>query len=88
MSIEYRELVKRIPAEIIDKILTENIVSQAQGINEYMKYLFEIWYLYVDPNGNRNWECPLCRENIKSNFIELLPSFIEANKQSKLLDAL
>lgn len=88
MSNQYLELAKKIPAEIRSNILNGNMIQQAIGFNEYMKYLFEAWFLYIDPEGHKDWNCGFCRENVKSNFTKLLPSLLELDKNSKLLDAI
>lgn len=65
-----------------------NYIQKAEGANEYLRYLFEVWYLYIDPNGVKDWDCGYCRNNVKSNFLELLNSLITLHKEKKMLDAL
>lgn len=64
------------------------MVQKADGANEYLRYLFEVWFLFIDPYGQKAWDCGFCRANVKSNFTELLPSLIELHKNEQLLNAI
>lgn len=83
----YQTLAEKIPGDKRQLILERNMVVNANGVNEFMKYLFEVWYLFIEPNGSKNWDCGYCRQNVKNNFEKLLPSMIEMEKQKNLLDA-
>jgi hypothetical protein len=51
-----------------------------------MQYLGVIWINYVAPD--ESLECSLCMERILNNYRQLLPVFVEMEKQTNLLDSI
>ena len=84
----YRDLANMIPAHIRKEIIDRQIVSLAMDRNEFSKYLFEVWYLYIDPHAARDWECGICRAKVKDDFIKILPDLITLEKEKNLLNAI
>ena len=84
----YRDIAELIPSHIRKEIITRDLIRAALGMNEYMKYLFEVWYLYVDPHGPKQWDCGICRSNIKENFLQLEAELINLEKEKNLLDGI
>lgn len=83
-----KELALRIPKLLRDEILTENYIANAVSIedNVYMKYLWEVWYGYVDPGTDQDITCGYCRNTVIENFQKIQPALIEIHKEEKLLD--
>ncbi len=84
----YIDLVRMFPNDVKEHILSRNMIALAGSNEEYLRYLFDVWYLYIEPQGEKKWECPLCRQNVLKYYIELQPIIIEEQKQQKLLHAL
>jgi hypothetical protein len=82
-------IAERIPAEYRTEILETNMVSKAQAIqgNPSMHYLFTIWKNYVEPTVDLDMECAQCLTRILNNYSQLMPAFIELEKQQRLLKA-
>lgn len=84
----YAELASEMPSHIRKEILKRDLIRKALGQNEYMKYLFEVWYLYIEPNAEKQWECGICRSNVKENFLKIETELINLEKENNLLNAI
>lgn len=83
----YRDLACLIPSHIRKEILQRQVVELAMDRNEYSKYLFEVWFLYIDPHGHKDWDCGFCRAKVKEDFSKILPDLLQIEKEQSLLDA-
>lgn len=82
-----KDIALQIPAEYRKEILLTNMIAEAKATatDASMNYLGVIWKNYVAPE---DLTCGLCLERILKNYRELLPVFVELEKQSNLLDQL
>jgi hypothetical protein len=80
-----KEIAQLIPAEYRKEILELNIIENAQAIssNESMLYLVAIWKNYVEPDFSG--DCNLCLGRVLTNLKNMLPTFVELEKESNLL---
>ncbi len=79
-----------IPINYVIAIVEKNIIANSVPIssNQYMKYLFTIWYNYIEPNSEGDLGCPYCLNNILGNFKAMQDDLIEIYKQDKLINML
>ena len=85
-----KKLVSNIPQDRLQEIVSKNIIANAVPIssNAYMKFLFVIWYNYIEPNGQGSLECSYCLQNVYNNFRSMQETIAEVYKENQLLDVL
>lgn len=88
----YKFYAKKIPAAVRrERILTTADpiqVAVAVPGNPAMQMLFEIWFTFIEPNGEKKYNCPVCLQNVLNNFREMKGELIQLEKESKMLEAL
>ena len=85
----FKDLARKIP----DNVRSQRIICVSDPIanattspaNYAMNLLFEAWYTFIEPHGEKKINCPWCRENILRNFQSLKPALIELEKEYQLL---
>lgn len=86
-----KEIAKKIPDEVRSlRILTpENPIFNATNslINPHMKLLADVWYTFIEPNKDRS-TCPICLENILTNFGQMQETLIELEEDYQKLKML
>lgn len=83
-----RRTVLLIPKDRRDEIISKNIIANAVplGSNAYMKFLFVLWYNYIEPNGQGSLDCSFCLQNVLGNFKAMQDTIIELHKEEQLLE--
>lgn len=83
-----RTIAEKIPAEYRKEILQLNMINQATAstMDAKMMYLANVWKNYINPDEDLS--CGLCLQRILKNYQQLQTTFIEMEKQSKLLESL
>lgn len=86
---EIVELSALIPANYRKEILELNMIAKASSnrSDATMKYLFEVWKEFIEPNNDLNFECGNCLERILTNFRGMQESMIQLEKNHNLLNA-
>jgi hypothetical protein len=86
-----KDIAKKIPDEVRSlRILTENnpIFNATNSINSHhMILLTDVWYTFIEPNKERS-TCPICLENILTNFIQMQEILIELEQDYQKLKLL
>jgi hypothetical protein len=85
-----RNLVDKIPVDIIKEIVDKDVIANAVPIagNAYMKFLFVVWYNYIEPNGSGEEGCLYCLQHVKSNFQQLRDAIVERYREQQKLESL
>lgn len=83
------EVVAGIPSEYRRKILTEWLPNAKPTLsNEFMKMLFETYFIYVDPNGVKNADCQRCVMNVLENWLAISALLLKAEQDQDLIEQL
>lgn len=83
------QIAQSIPHEYRVKILLEWLpVAMADMANEAMRLLFDAWFLFVEPNGIKKADCPICVRNILDNWKQLAEYLAKEEEEDNLLKAL
>lgn len=85
----YKDIAKRIP----DNVRSQRILCNADPINKAvavqtnyaMNTLFNVWFTFIEPNGEKKLGCPACLENVLNNFRQMYGALIELEKEYQLL---
>lgn len=89
MSVNVKTIAARIPAEFRRKILLEWIpAAKANMANQEYKMLYEAYFLYVDPNGIRKDDCPICLNNILKTWKDMQQALVEEQQNYNALENL
>lgn len=87
-----REIAMRIPDVVRSGLLlvSSDPILNAQGHknNEHMRLLFDIWFEFVEPYGQKNWNCPYCLGRVLDNFRAMRPVLLELEKEYRILNQL
>lgn len=81
------EIAANIPHEYRQKILLEWIpAAKATMSNTEFKMLWEAFFIYVDPNGVKKTDCPICFQNVLNNWKHLQKALQEAELEYNTLE--
>lgn len=70
---QMQEIAASVPHEYRQKILLEWLPEATASLhNEAMRLLFDAYYIYVDPNGIKNPNCPKCIASVLNNWKNLV----------------
>lgn len=84
-----KEIAENIPHEYRQKILLEWLpVARSAMTNQAFKMLWEAYFIYVDPNGVKKDNCPICLENVLKNWKSLQKYLVEAEQNYNALEKL
>jgi len=85
-----RNIVDKIPADRIKEIVDKNIIANAVPLasNAYMKFLWVIWYNYIEPGGSGEINCMFCVTNVLNNFRNMQDAIVEAHRDNQKLESL
>lgn len=76
-----------IPHEMRQKIILEWIpAATATMSNPEFKMLWEAYFIYVDPNGVKKTDCPICFQNVLNNWKHLQKALQEAELEYNALE--
>lgn len=82
-----RKIAEAIPHENRVQILVEWLpVAKASMGDDAFKMLYEAFYVYIDPNGIRKDNCPICLQNVLENWKKLSPYLVDAEKEYNALE--
>ncbi len=78
-----------ITHELRVKILTEWLPTAIADLsNPGMKALFEAYFIYIEPDGIRNTNCPTCIQNVLNNWKSLQTDLINQEQNYNLLNSI
>lgn len=84
-----QKLVAKIPHEFRRSILLEWIPTAKPTLaNASFKILWEAYFIYVDPNGVKKENCPICLNNVLENWKNMQKYLIEIEQEYSALDQL
>jgi hypothetical protein len=82
-----KKIAESIPHEYREKIITEWLpAAKATMGNDEYKMLWEAYFIYIDPDGIRKDNCPICLQNILDNWKSLTQYLVEAEKEYNALE--
>lgn len=82
-----KQIAKSIPHEYRMKILFDWIpAAKANRPNKEFQLLWEAYFIYVDPNGVKKDDCPICRGNVLDNWKTLSKEISEIEKEYNTLE--
>lgn len=82
-----QEIANNIPHEYRQKILLEWLPSAQPNLsNPEFKMLWDTFFIYVDPNGVKKENCPICFNNVLNNWKSLQKHLLEAEQNYNALD--
>jgi hypothetical protein len=81
------QIAANIPHELRQQILLEWIPAAKPTLaNPEFKMLWNAYFIYVDPNGVKKDNCPICLENVMKNWKQLQKHLVEAEQQYNALE--
>jgi hypothetical protein len=81
------QIAAAIPHEYREKIVTQWLPdAKATMGNPAFKMLWNAYFIYVDPNGVRKDNCPICLQNVLDNWKSLAPYLVEVEKEFNSLE--
>lgn len=82
------KIAESIPHEFRVKILTEWLpVAKASMGNQAFQYLWETYFIYIEPNGERKVKCQQCINNVLDNWRYMQKHLIKAEQDYQLLES-
>lgn len=82
-----KKIAVSIPSEIRQQIVLEWIPgAKAKLSNPQFKMLWETYFIYVDPNGVKKEDCPICLNNVLDFWKDMQPYLVEAEQEYQALD--
>lgn len=86
----YSMLCRKIPKVVReDKLLSdlEPILNATASVKDKnMLMLAKIWYEFIEPLSEKNYDCPKCLAGILSSWRELRPTLINLSKEEQMLN--
>lgn len=77
-----KKIAESVPHEYRQKIITQWLpVATATMGNDAYKMLWEAYFIYIDPDGIKKDNCPICLQNILDNWKKLSPYLVEVEKE-------
>lgn len=82
-------LAGNIPADYRRKILFDWLPTATPALDKpEMLNLFNAWFLFIQPNGVQNRDCPICVNNVLQNWKAMQAALVALEKQDNLLLAI
>lgn len=85
----YSMLGRKIPSAVRDlKLLTDAepiLIATSSSKDKNMLMLAKIWYEFIEPLSEKNYDCPKCMATILSSWKELRPTLIELSLEEQML---
>lgn len=66
-----KDVIAKIPRDIRQKVLEKIPEAKASLSDPAFQYLWEAYFIYVDPDAVKASDCPSCRSNVLKNWIFL-----------------
>lgn len=84
-----KEIAESIPHEFRKDILLKWLPAAKPnlGSKEFV-ILWEAYFIYIDPNGVRKDDCPICLNNVLDNWKNLIDRLKEAEQEYNALESL
>lgn len=82
------EIIKKLPHDIRVKILKSLPEATATLSNPAFQFLWEAYFIYIDPDAVKSTNCPVCLNNVLKNWIFLGEFIAEAEKEYNTLEKL
>lgn len=87
---DYKQLARRIPNNVRSAKLFSGSDPIANAIpisvNYNMQILFNIWFTFIEPTGEKKLNCPICLQNVLDNFRQMRGALAELERESKILN--
>jgi hypothetical protein len=82
-----KQIAESIPHEFRVKILLEWLPEAKASMGDpAFKMLWEAYFMYVDPNGVRKDNCPICHQNVLDNWKHLAKKLTEVEQEYNALE--
>lgn len=84
--------IKEIASKIPDDIRSLRLLNESDPIHsakisledEHMKLLVKVWDTFIEPHKETG-TCPICLNNIKTNFIQMYDTLVDLENDYKKL---
>lgn len=87
-----KRLCSLIPNDVRSELLitTDDPIYNAIPVrdNKEMMLLARIWYEFIEPNKDKEFNCSICLQNILTNFRQMKSSLIELENEYRMLKEL
>lgn len=84
-----RKIAERIPHNFREMILLQWYPGATATLShEGFRMLFEMFFIYVDPDGVKKTGCQKCLNNIFKNWQDMIPYIEEVEKEYHLIERL
>lgn len=85
-----KQIAAAIPHEYRRKILLEWIPKTAKAdlSDAHFKLLWNAYFVYVDPNGVKKDDCPICKQNVLKTWKDLQKALVEEEQNYNALEAI
>lgn len=82
-----KQMAEAIPHDYREKILLEWIpVATSSLADKAFESLLEAYFIYIDPDGIRKDNCPICLANILKNWKSMQKYLLEAEQEYNALE--
>lgn len=88
----YSQIARKIPNNVRDKLILndsdpiQNAVVSSK--DPMMISLAKIWFKFIEPNAQPDFNCGKCLSNVLENFRQLKPTLIALKKENDMLNLL
>lgn len=84
-----QQLSEKVPHKYRQLILLEWLpVAQPTMENEAMRRLWDAWFVFIEPDGVQNSNCPRCIAGVLNNWLQLTQALTEAEQAYNALQKL
>jgi hypothetical protein len=84
-----KDVIQKIPRDIRLQIINEHVPAATANLsNPAFQFLWEAYFIYIDPDAVKASDCPLCMGNVLKNWIFMAGQIAEYEKNYNTLEKL
>lgn len=88
----YTQTARKIPQKVRDERILTDLdpisIATPSAKDKNMMMLAKIWYEFIEPLSERNFDCPKCMAGILSNYKQLKPTLIQLSQEEQMISSL
>lgn len=83
------DVIKRIPRDIRHQVINDHLPKATPTLSDpAFQFLWEAYFIYIDPDAVKASDCPKCLNNVLQNWIFVGKQIAEYEKQLNTLETL